>query len=344
MHTRTSLLQSALTRRQTLLGLAAAATTPALGLGLGQGWSRSAAAQDAVTLTLVAYSTPREAYEEIIPLFQATEAGANVQFETSFAASTEQSRAVESGLPADIVALSLAPDITRLIEPGLVAPDWADDAFDGMVTDSVVVFIVRPGNPKGIATWDDLLGEGVEVITPNALTSGGARWNIMAAWGAQLEQGKSEEEAQEYLRQFFTHVPVQDKSARESLATFAGGKGDVLLGYENEVITAQQKGEELAYVVPAQTILIENPVAVVTESANPEKAQAFIDFLRTPEAQRVFGSKGYRSILPEILAEFSDTLPVPEGLFTIADLGGWDAVTTTFFDPDAGIVAQVQQQ
>ena len=329
----------ALTRRQALTGLAAVAGAASLGLG----WSRSAAAQDAVTLTLVAYATPREAYEEIIPLFQATAEGAGVQFETSFAASTEQSRAVESGLPADIVALSLAPDITRLIEPGLVAPDWADDEFDGMVTDSVVVFIVRPGNPKGIVTWDDLLGEGVEVITPNALTSGGARWNIMAAWGAQLEQGKSEEEAQEYLRQFFTHVPVQDKSARESLATFAGGKGDVLLGYENEVITAQQKGEALEYVVPAQTILIENPVAVVTESANPEKAQAFIDFLRTPEAQRVFGSKGYRSILPEILAEFSETLPVPEGLFTIADLGGWDEVTTTFFDPDSGIVAQVQQ-
>ena len=125
----------------------------------------------------------------------------------------------------------------------------------------------------------------------------------MAAWGALLKTGKTEEEATEYLRQLFTHVPVQDKSARESLATFAGGKGDVLIAYENEAITAQQTGEELEYIVPDQTILIENPVAVVTESANPEKAQAFIDFLRTPEAQRVFGEKGYRSILPEVLAE-----------------------------------------
>ena len=150
-----------------------------------------------------------------------------------------------------------------------MAEDWNADEYKGMVTDSVVVFIVRPGNPKEIATWDDLLREDVEVLTPNPLTSGGARWNIMAAYGAQLEQGKSEEEAIEYLRQLFTHVPVQDKSARESLATFAGGKGDVLLGYENEVITAQQKGEELEFVVPEQTILIENPVAVVTESANP---------------------------------------------------------------------------
>ena len=332
------LLQSRFTRRQALLSLAATAATPVLTAA----WPQTLSAQDQVTLTLVAYSTPREAYEEIIPLFQATPEGANVVFDTSFAASGEQSRAVESGLPADIVALSLEPDITRLIEPGLVAEDWNADEHNGMVTDSVVVFIVRPGNPKEIATWDDLLDDGVEVLTPNPLTSGGARWNIMAAWGALLEQGKTEDEAIEYLRQLFTHVPVQDKSARESLATFAGGKGDVLLGYENEVITAQQKGEQLEFVVPEQTILIENPVAVVTESANPEKAAEFIAFLRTPEAQRVFGEHGYRSILPDVLTEFD--YPTPANLFTIADLGGWPDVTTKFFDPDNGIVAQVQQQ
>ena len=146
----------------------------------------------------------------------------------------------------------------------------------------------------------------------------------MAAYGAQLKQGKTEEEAVEYLRQLFTHVPVQDKSARESLATFLGGKGDVLLAYENEVITAQQAGETLDYVVPDETILIENPVAVVTESANPEKAAAFVAFLRTPEAQQVFGKKGYRPIVPEILAEFD--YPTPPGLFTIADHGGWPEV------------------
>ena len=331
-------LRTRVTRRQSLLTLAAAAASPALNSAL----PGPARAQDQVTLTLVAYSTPREAYEEILPLFQATPEGAGVQFETSFAASTEQSRAVESGLPADVLALSLEPDITRLIEPGLIAADWNADEFNGMVTDSLVVFIVRPGNPKGITNWDSLLEEGVEVLTPNPLTSGGARWNIMAAWGAQLEQGKSEEEAIAYLRQLFTHVPVQDKSARESLATFAGGKGDVLLGYENEVITAQQKGEELEFVVPDQTILIENPIAVVTESVNPEKAAEFIAFLRTPEAQRVFGEKGYRSILPDVLADFP--YPTPPTVFTIADLGGWGDVTTRFFDPDNGIVAQVQQQ
>ena len=339
MHDRLLRSQTRFTRRQALLTLAATAAAPAL----ASSFPRPVLAQDQVTLTLVAYSTPREAYEEIIPLFQATPEGANVVFETSFAGSGEQSRAVESGLPADVLALSLEPDITRLIEPGFVAEDWNADEYKGMVTDSVVVLAVREGNPKGIATWDDLLKEGVEVITANPLTSGGARWNIMAAWGAQLQQGKSEDEAIEYLRQLFTHVPVQDKSAREALATFTGGKGDVLLSYENETITAQQNGEPIEYAIPAETILIENPVAVVTESANPEKAAEFIAFLRTPEAQRIFGEKGYRSILPEVLAEFDD-YPTPETLFTIANLGGWSEVTTKFFDPDTGIVAQVQQQ
>jgi ABC-type sulfate transport system substrate-binding protein len=221
------LLQSRFTRRQTLLGLAATAAFPAL----ASTFPRPVLAQDQVTLTLVAYSTPREAYEAVIPLFQETPEGTEVQFETSFAGSGEQSRAVEGGLPADIVALSLEPDITRLIEPGLVAEDWNADEYNGMVSDSVVVLAFRPGNPMGITTWDSLLEEGVEVITPNPLTSGGARWNVLAAYGAQLAQGKSEEEAIEYLRQFFTHVPVLDKSARESLATFAGGKGDVLIAY-----------------------------------------------------------------------------------------------------------------
>jgi sulfate transport system substrate-binding protein len=338
MPTHDRLVAPRLTRRQALCRLATATATAALTAA----WPGRVAAQDQITLTLVAYSTPREAYEAIISLFQQAPEGAGVQFETSFAGSTEQSRAVESGLPADILALSLAPDITRLIPLGLVADDWNADEYNGMVTDSVVVLITRPGNPKGITGWDSLLAEGVEVITPNPLTSGGARWNIMAGYGAQLEQGKTEDEAIAYLRQLFSHVPVLDKSARESLATFAGGKGDVLLGYENEVITAQQKGEDLEYIVPDQTILIENPVAVVTESAHPEKAAQFIAFIRSAEAQRVFGEKGYRPIVPDILTEFD--FPTPPGLFTIADLGGWEDVTTRFFDPDNGVISQILAQ
>src|SRR5215207_8062884 len=222
------------------------------------------------SLTLVAYSTPRAAYEQLTSDFGETEAGQGVTFETSFGSSGEQSRAVEGGLPADVVAFSLEPDVTRLVEAGLVEENWSDNEYNGMVTDSVVVLVVRAGNPEGIQGWDDLTQEGIEVITANPFTSGGARWNVMAAYGAQLEQGRSEEEAIEYLRQLFANVPVQDKSARESLGTFTGGKGDVLLAYENEAIQAQEEGEDLEYVVPDQTILIENPIAVTTDSQNPE--------------------------------------------------------------------------
>jgi sulfate transport system substrate-binding protein len=266
-----------------------------------------------------------------------------VEFDQSYASSGEQSRAVEAGLAADVVAFSLEPDITRLIDAGLVDADWNQDEYDGIVSDSVVVFVVREGNPKDIQTWDDLLKDGVEVITPNPFTSGGAQWNIMAGYGAKLEQGASDEEAIDYLRELFLeHVPVQDKSARESLQTFSGGKGDVLLAYENEAIFAQQAGEPIEYVVPDETILIENPVAVVNTSEHADVAQAFIDYLRTPEAQTVFGEKGYRPVVEDVLAEFD--YPEPPGLFTIADLGGWSDVRSRFFDREESIFLDIENE
>jgi sulfate/thiosulfate-binding protein len=290
-------------------------------------------------LSLVAYSTPREAYEELIPMFQDTPEGAGVSFDQSYASSGEQSRAVEAGLPADVVAFSLEPDMARLVEAGIVGDDWNGDEHKGMVTDSVVVMAVRKGNPKNIRTWDDLLRDDVEVITPNPFTSGGARWNVMAAYGAQLELGKSEEQALDYLRKLFTNVSVQDKSARESLQTFSGGKGDVLLAYENEAIFAQAAGEELDYVVPDQTILIENPVAAVAETS--AAAGRFVDFLRTPEAQRIFGEKGYRPVVETVLAEFD--YPKPANLFTIADLGGWAEISERFFDRESGLMTEIER-
>ncbi|MEX2102901.1 MAG: extracellular solute-binding protein, partial [Gaiellaceae bacterium] len=193
---------------------------------------------DGGRLTLVAYSTPREAYEEIIPAFQGTAAGSGVSFDQSYGSSGEQSRAVEAGLPADVVAFSLEPDVTRLVEANLVEAGWAENEYAGMVTDSVVVFAVRKGNPKQIQSWDDLVREDLEVITPNPFTSGGARWNLMAAYGAQRELGNSHEQAVEFLGQLLANTAVQDKSAREALQTFVGGKGDVMIVYENEAITA----------------------------------------------------------------------------------------------------------
>jgi sulfate/thiosulfate transport system substrate-binding protein len=317
--------------------VAAAVALAALVTGCG---GTSEAAGDGSKLTLVAYSTPREVYAQLTKEFAKTSEGDGVSFEESYGSSGEQSRAVESGLPADVVAFSLAPDVDRLVDAGLVAEGWDGDQYKGMVTDSVVVFAVRKGNPKGIRTWDDLVEDGVEVIEPNPFTSGGARWNVMAAYGAQRKQGKSHDEAVAYLRELFKHVSVQDKSARESLQTFTGGKGDVLLAYENEAILAQRKGEDLDYVVPQQTILIENPVAVTKDA--PAQAGAFLDYLRSEAAQRVFGKAGYRPVNKAIGGEFQ--FPEPPGLFTIADVGGWDEVQKRFFDREDGLMAAIQRE
>jgi sulfate/thiosulfate transport system substrate-binding protein len=296
---------------------------------------------DGAKLTLVAYSTPREVYAQLTKDFAKTDAGKGVSFDESYGSSGEQSRAVEAGLPADVVAFSLAPDVARLVDAGMVEEGWADDRYDGMVTNSVVVFAVRKGNPKGIKTWDDLVEEGVEVIEPNPFTSGGARWNVMAAYGAQRKLGRSHEQAVAYLGELFKHVSVQDKSARESLQTFTGGKGDVLLAYENEAILAKEKGEELDYVVPEQTILIQNPVAVVSESGNLEQARAFLAYLRSEPAQAAFGEAGYRPVMHAVAGRFN--YPQPSQLFTIDDVGGWDDVQQRFFDREDGIMAGIQR-
>ena len=292
-------------------------------------------------VTLVAYSTPKEAYAEIIPAFKKTSAGKDVGFSQSYGASGDQERAVESGLPADVVALSLALDVNKLVKKGLVAEDWDKGKYGGFVTNSVVVFAVRKGNPKNIKTWDDLTKPGVQVLEPNPFTSGGAKWNVMAAYGAQIEQGKTPAQALDYLKKLFKNVVVQDKSAREALQTFSAGKGDVLLAYENEAITAQQKGEDLDYVVPDQTILIQNPIAVTTDSKNETAAKAFVDFTTTPEAQKIFVSKGYRPVLasPNDPSRFPD----PPGLFEITKFGGWSKVNDEFFDPDKGKVAEIEK-
>ena len=292
-------------------------------------------------LTLVAYSTPKEAYDALIPAFEKTSKGSGLKISSSFGASGDQARAVLAGLPADVVALSLAPDVNKLVDGGLVAKGWDQNEFKGFVTQSVVVLVVRKGNPKNIHTWDDLLKPGIEVVTPNPFTSGGARWNIMAGYGAQLEQGKSEDQATEYLKQLFKHVVVQDKSAREALQTFAAGKGDVLISYENEAITAQQKGQDVDYVIPDQTILIQNPLAVVSKSKNPAKATAFVNYLLSPAAQKIYASKGYRSVREDLVDK--SKFPTPPGLFTIDKLGGWSTVNDKFFDPEKGVVAGIER-
>ena len=308
--------------------------------------SPAAAATSDTRLTLVAYSTPREAYPKIISAFQATPAGKDVSFSQSYGSSGEQARAVRAGLRADVVALSLGPDVDYLVDAGLVDPKWNRQSYRGIVTNSVVVLVLRDGNPKRIFGWDDLLKPGVEVITPNPFTSGGARWNVMAAYGAWRKQGKSDRQAQANLLRLFRNVSVQDKSARESLQTFTAGKGDVLLAYENEALFARSKGQNLQFRVPRSTILIENPVAVLKESPNRETASAFLRFLRTPTAQRIFAGNGYRPVVKSVAAEYASKFPPRPGLFTIDQLGlgGWASVQARFFDPKNGIMARIERQ
>jgi sulfate/thiosulfate transport system substrate-binding protein len=321
--------------------LAALLLTALVAAGCGGPNGAAAGGTQGGRLALVAYSTPKEAYEKLIPAFAATQPGKGTTFTQSYGASGDQSRAVASGLPADVVALSLAPDVDKLVDPGIVAKDWADEPYDGFVTNSVVVLAVRKGNPKHIRTWADLVKPGVEVITPNPFTSGGAKWNLMAAYGAQIEQGRTPQQGLDYLRALLKNTPVQDKSAREALQTFNGGKGDVLLSYENEALTGQAKGLDIDYVVPDETILIQNPIAATLKAEDPKLAKAFVDYTRTPAAQKIFAAAGYRSVRPELVD--AQRFPTPSGLFKIGRFGGWSRVNDDFFDPATGSVAKIEK-
>jgi sulfate transport system substrate-binding protein len=294
-------------------------------------------------LALIAYSTPSSAYAKLIAAYQQTAQGKGVTFTTSFGPSGTQSRAVASGQPADVVNFSLAPDVTRLVKAGLVAASWDAGATKGMVTDSVVAFGVRPGNPKHITTWADLIKPGVKVITPNPFTSGASRWNIVAAYGAQLELGKTPAQAAAYLKALLKNVVVQPASASAALQTFASGEGDVVLDYEDDLIHAKKKGIAVDHVIPPQTVLIENPIAVAVKSAHSAQAQAFVNWLESPAGQTLWAQQGYRPVLPSVAAKFASSFPQPAKLFTISTVGGWTAVTKQFFDPTNGLVTKLEQ-
>jgi sulfate/thiosulfate transport system substrate-binding protein len=309
--------------------------------GTASSTTSTSASGGPVTLSLVAYSTPQAAYEQLIAAFQKTDAGKNVKFTQSYGASGSQSRAVESGLKADIVAFSLEPDITRLVTDKIVASDWNSDQYKGMITDSVAVIGVRKGNPKNIKTWDDLIKPGVQVLTPNPFTSGGAKWNILAGWGAKSSKGADAAAGKAYLQKLFANVPVQDSSGRASLQTFASGKGDAIISYENEAIFAQQHGQAIDYTVPDATILIENPIAVTTTSAHPTQAKAFLDFLHTSAAQKIYADNGYR---PVVSGVGGPSFPTPAQLFTIKDLGGWSAVNKALFATKGSVMADIEQK
>jgi sulfate/thiosulfate transport system substrate-binding protein len=321
--------------------------------------TEDAATGDAITLTLGAYTTPREAYGEIIPLFQAAwkeKTGQTVTFEESYLASGAQSRAVVEGFEADVVALSLEADINRIVDAKLITHDWKSKPYNGIVSTSVVAFAVRAGNPKAISDWADLAKPGVEVLTPNPKTSGGAMWNILALYGAaqrgfvtDVAKGDGAA-AQNFLLQVLNNVTVMDKGARESITNFEQGVGDVAITYENEVLVGQQSGQDYELVLPSSSILIENPAAVVDtyvdQHGTREVAEAFVDFLFTPEVQTIFAKHGLRSPDPAVAEATAADYPALTDLFTVTEFGGWVEATPAFFG-DEGIysqtVAQVQR-
>ncbi len=346
------------------------------------------AAQNApppITITLAGYAVPREAYDEIIPLFQRfwqEQTGQQVTVLESYQASGAQSRAIAGGFEADVAALSIEPDITRLVDAGLVNEDWKDNAFNGIATDSLVVFAVRPGNPLGIQDWADVAAGGVEVITPDPATSGGAQWNILGGYGAALRGNvpgyEGEEGASEFLRALASNIGVLDRDGRESFLTFERGIGDVALTYENEVYAGWLAGGVYELIYPTSTIRIENPVAVIDTYVDAhgtrEVAEAFVNFLWSEDAQRIFANHGFRPVNPIVRAELgileTDAEATAEAVapaaepssiehnplivfppvtdeFLVTDLGGWPEVRSTIFG-DSGlftrIIAEVQGQ
>lgn len=297
------------------------------------------------TLTLVAYAVPEPGWSKIIPAFAATPEGKGVAVTTSYGASGDQSRAVVDGKPADIVNFSVEPDVSRLVKANKVASDWNKDVTKGIPFGSVVTLVVRKGNPKNIRDWDDLLQPGVEVVTPSPLSSGSAKWNLLAPYAAKSNGGQNQQAGLDFVTKLVNeHVKTRPGSGREATDVFLQGSGDVLISYENEVINIERQGKPVEHINPPQTFKIENPVAVVTTSAHLDKATALKNFLYTPEGQKIWAQTGFRPVDPAVAAEFTADFPVPQKLWTITDLGGWSAVDPALFDKENGAITKIYKK
>jgi sulfate transport system substrate-binding protein len=329
---------------------AAVAGTVVGALALAGCGGGSAASGGKDTVNLVGFSILEQANKQVIADWNKTADGKGVSFQQSYGASGDQARAVIGGQKADIVHLSLEPDVQKLVDEKLVADDWKSTPSKGILTQSVVVIVVRKGNPKHIENWDDLVKPGVKIITPNPASSGSAKWNILGAYGHVLADGGSASGAQAYLTKFFNNVEALPGSGRDATTAFQSGQGDVLLSYENEAILARQSGADFDYVVPPETLLIQNPGAVTTD-AGP-KAKKFLDYLTGKQAQTDYAEEGFRPLDDSIKVEVkgandpSNPFPAPaKKLLTVDDdFGGWSQANTKFFDENNGIVTKIQKE
>jgi sulfate transport system substrate-binding protein len=322
----------------TLAALALVALTAVAGAG---------ARSTSTTVNLIAYSTPKPVMGKIIEAFQKTAAGHDVDFTQSYAASTNQAKAVVAGQPADLVFLSTGDDVNLLVDSGLVDQNWSHQGYNGIGADTVVVFAVRDGNPKHIKSWDDLVRPGIEVVTPNPFSSGSAKWNILAAYGAQRRLGKTDAQATAYVRKLFGHVVSQDTSGANATNTFLSGKGDVLITYESEAINARLNGRNLQYVIPRQTLLIELPIAVLKNSPNKDVVNKFIQYVKGVPSQELFVQYGFRPVNKTVAKEPAavKAFPTRPGIFRIDDkiLGGWRAANKKWFEPNNGLMTKIEQ-
>jgi sulfate/thiosulfate transport system substrate-binding protein len=326
-------------RRSVNAGLIAGLFALAISLVVaGCGSSSSSSGEQ---IAVVGYSTPQSVYEEgLEPAFEKTSAGSGASFTNSFGASGDQSRAVAAGQPADVVHFSIGSDMTRLVEESQVASDWDKQRYNGIAQDSVVVLAVHKGNPDHIKSFDDLLSKKVSIVTPNPFSSGSARWNIMAVYGSQIEQGKSEAQALAAVKTVLEKTQSQPGSGRDAMTAFTQGQGDVLLTYENEAIKAEKAGENVEYVIPEDTIKIETPIAVTKKA--PPQAKKFLEFIWSEAGQKIWAENGYRPVDPKLVNP--KQFPTPKGLFTIAKFGGWSKVKEQLFEEKTGSVTKIEEE
>jgi sulfate/thiosulfate-binding protein len=332
-------MTTSLSRTRRIVAVTAAAVAAAVGV------SACSSSSSAKAISLVAYSVPKPAYDALATAFEKTSAGKGVTVKGSYGPSGAQSKAVLAGQKADYVAFSVEPDMTKLV-PSKVDANWNGGPTKGLVSDSVVVIVVRKGNPLHITGWDDLIKPGVKIVTPDPASSGSAKWNILAAYSHVTATGGSETAAETYLKGFFKNVVSRAASGSVAMQQFTSGTGNVLISYEDEAIAARQAGQSVDYIVPDQTILIQNPAAVTKTASKP--AKNFLSFVESQQGQQIFVSKGFRPVLSGVQVgtvqganDPSNPFPTPKTLVTIDQLGGWSVVNDKFFGTN-GIVTKIE--